>query len=42
MKRVLEWGQAIRMVQTCPGSLAVDVPDDVLKVEVGLKELWGE
>jgi len=40
--RFLEWGQAIRMVQTCPGSLAVDVPDDVLKVEVGLKELWGE
>jgi 3-deoxy-manno-octulosonate cytidylyltransferase (CMP-KDO synthetase) len=31
--RFLEWGQTIRMVQTRPGSLAVDVPADVDKVE---------
>lgn len=35
--RFLEWGQTIRMVQTRPGSLAVDVPDDVQKVENELK-----
>lgn len=40
--RYLEWNQAIRMVKTRPGSLAVDVPEDVAKVEVALKELWGE
>ncbi len=40
--RYLEWGQPIRMVKTRPGSLAVDVPEDVLKVEAALKELWGE
>lgn len=40
--RFLEWGQTIRMVSTKPGSLAVDVPDDVIKVEAALKELWGE
>lgn len=40
--RFLEWGQTIRLVQTRPGSLAVDVPDDVAKVEVALKEVWGE
>lgn len=40
--RFLEWGQPIRMVETRPGSLAVDVPDDVVKVEAALKELWGE
>ena len=36
--RFLEWGQTIRLVQTRPGSLAVDVPDDVAKVEQALKE----
>jgi len=40
--RFLEWGQRIRLVQTKPGSLAVDVPEDVAKVEKALKELWGE
>jgi 3-deoxy-manno-octulosonate cytidylyltransferase (CMP-KDO synthetase) len=37
--RFMEWGQTIRMVETRPGSLAVDIPDDVAKVEVALKEL---
>lgn len=37
--RYIEWGQTIRMVETRPGSLAVDIPDDVAKVEVALKEL---
>ena len=36
--RYLEWGQAIRMVRTRPGSLAVDVPEDVAKVEAALKK----
>lgn len=36
--RFLEWGQTIRLVQTRPGSLAVDVPEDVAKVEQALKE----
>lgn len=40
--RFLEWNQPIRMVQTRPGSLAVDVPDDVEKVEKALKALWHE
>ena len=40
--RFLEWGQSIRMVETRPGSLAVDVPEDVEKVEAALRELWGE
>lgn len=40
--RYLEWGQPIRMVKTRPGSLAVDVPEDVAKVEAALKEVWGE
>lgn len=40
--RFLEWNQTVRMVKTRPGSLAVDVPEDVLKVESALKELWGE
>lgn len=40
--RFLEWGQRIRLVQTKPGSLAVDVPEDVPEVEKALKELWGE
>jgi 3-deoxy-manno-octulosonate cytidylyltransferase (CMP-KDO synthetase) len=37
--RFLEWGQAIRMVQTLPGSLAVDIPEDVILVESALKRL---
>ncbi|MBR9867927.1 MAG: 3-deoxy-manno-octulosonate cytidylyltransferase [Oceanospirillales bacterium] len=37
--RYMEWGQTVRMVETRPGSLAVDIPDDVAKVEVALKEL---
>ena len=40
--RYLEWNQPIRMVKTRPGSLAVDVPEDVAKVESALKEVWGE
>ena len=28
------------MVETCPGSLAVDVPEDVSKVEEALKRLY--
>jgi 3-deoxy-manno-octulosonate cytidylyltransferase (CMP-KDO synthetase) len=37
--RFFEWGQKIRMVETSPGSLAVDVQEDVTKVEQGLREL---
>lgn len=40
--RFLEWNQTVRMVKTRPGSLAVDVPEDALKVESALKALWGE
>lgn len=40
--RFLEWGQSIRLVQTKPGSLAVDVPEDVAKVESALKDVWSE
>lgn len=40
--RFLEWGQNIRLVQTRPGSLAVDVPEDVEKVEQALKEAGNE
>ena len=35
--RFLEWGQPVRMLETQPGSLAVDVPEDVAKVEKALK-----
>jgi len=35
--RFLEWGQTIRMVETRPGSLAVDVPGDVGEVEHALQ-----
>jgi 3-deoxy-manno-octulosonate cytidylyltransferase (CMP-KDO synthetase) len=35
--RFLEWGQIIRLVKTRPGSLAVDVPVDVINVEKALK-----
>jgi len=34
--RFLEWGQGIRMFETQSGSLAVDVPEDVEKVEAVL------
>lgn len=34
--RFLELGKSIRMVETRPGSLAVDVPDDVVMVEAAL------
>jgi len=37
--RFFEWGQSIRMVQTLPGSLAVDIPEDVAKVEAALKAI---
>jgi 3-deoxy-manno-octulosonate cytidylyltransferase (CMP-KDO synthetase) len=37
--RFLEWGKKIRMVETSTGSLAVDVQEDVAKVEQGLREL---
>ena len=39
--RFLEWGKTIRLVETQPGSLAVDVPEDVAKVEAALKKVWG-
>lgn len=35
--RFLELGKTIRMVETHPGSLAVDVPEDVAKVEAALR-----
>jgi len=35
----LEWGKKIRMVETSPGSLAVDIQEDVAKVEQALREL---
>jgi len=37
--RFLEWGKKIRMVETNPGSLAVDAQEDVAKVEQGLRNL---
>ena len=37
--RFLEWGKKIRMVETSPGSLAVDIQEDVAKVEQALREL---
>jgi 3-deoxy-manno-octulosonate cytidylyltransferase (CMP-KDO synthetase) len=40
--RFLEWNQPIRMIQTRPGSLAVDVPDDVARVEKALKVVGHE
>lgn len=40
--RFLEWGQTIHMVETKPGSLAVDRPEDVAAVEEALKELLYE
>lgn len=40
--RFLEWGQRVRFVQTKAGSLAVDVPEDIEKVERALLEVEGE
>lgn len=40
--RFLEWNQGIRLVATRPGSLAVDVPEDVENVEMALRELCRE
>ncbi|MCY1311774.1 3-deoxy-manno-octulosonate cytidylyltransferase [compost metagenome] len=37
--RFLEWGTPIRMIETQPGSLAVDIPADVLVVEDELRRL---
>jgi 3-deoxy-manno-octulosonate cytidylyltransferase (CMP-KDO synthetase) len=37
--RFLEWDKKIRMVETNPGSLAVDIQEDVVKVEQGLINL---
>lgn len=37
--RFLELGRTVRMVETRPGSLAVDVPDDVPLVEAALRKL---
>lgn len=39
--RFLEFGKAIKMFETQPGSLAVDVPEDVAPVEAALKRLHG-
>lgn len=38
--RFLEWGTSIRMVETQPGSLAVDVPEDVGIVEEALRNTY--
>ncbi len=35
--RFLEWGKIIRLIQTKQGSLAVDVPEDIKKVEAALR-----
>lgn len=40
--RFLEWGKSIRMVETRPGSLAVDVPSDVEDVEAALMRVQNE
>ncbi|WBE25069.1 3-deoxy-manno-octulosonate cytidylyltransferase [Denitrificimonas caeni] len=37
--RFLELGKSIRLVETHPGSLAVDVPEDVAKVEEVLRQI---
>ncbi len=37
--RFLEWGKTIRMVETSPGSLAVDLSSDVPKVEAALRRV---
>jgi 3-deoxy-manno-octulosonate cytidylyltransferase (CMP-KDO synthetase) len=40
--RFLEWGKTIRLVETQSGSISLDVPQDVEKVEAALKEKFGE
>ena len=35
--RFLEWDAKIRMIETSPGSLAVDIPSDIIAVESALK-----
>lgn len=37
--RFLELGKIIRMVETKPGSLAVDVPEDVVRVETAMRKV---
>lgn len=37
--RFFEWGKSIRLVKTSDGSLAVDRPEDVEKVEAALKRV---
>lgn len=37
--RFLEIGKTIRLVETRPGSLAVDVPDDVARVEAAMRTI---
>lgn len=39
--RFFELKKKIRMVETSSGSLAIDVPEDIAKVELGLKKLHG-
>ena len=36
--RFLEWGKNIRLVKTMQGSLAVDIPEDIKKVEAAIKK----
>jgi 3-deoxy-manno-octulosonate cytidylyltransferase (CMP-KDO synthetase) len=36
--RFLELGKTVRMVETKPGSLAIDMPEDVAKVEIALRD----
>jgi 3-deoxy-manno-octulosonate cytidylyltransferase (CMP-KDO synthetase) len=38
--RFVELGRTIKMYETTPGTLAVDVPGDVAVVEAALKRLW--
>lgn len=40
--RFLELGRKIRMIETQPGSLAVDVPENLKNVDKALRELWHE
>ncbi len=40
--RFLELGKTIRMIETKPGSLAVDVPEDVQKVEAAMLKMQGK
>ena len=40
--RFLEWGKIIHLVETRQGSLAVDIPEDIKKVEAALKNLRGK